>query len=91
MQPRHISFTAARRAGLDSTRSGAATASLPVAIIAALHRGALHDLGKRRIVTGRNRHRDRKTKTRQPFPAAGHGITTRTAAAQVRVCAPVAA
>ena len=63
----------------------------PLAIIAALHRGALHDLGKRRIVTGRNRHRDRKTKTRQPFPAAGRGITTRTAAAQVRVCAPVAA
>ena len=40
VQPRHISFTAARRAGLDSTRSGAATASLPPATIAALHRGA---------------------------------------------------
>ena len=35
VQPRHISFTAARRAGLDSTRSGAATASLP----ARHHRG----------------------------------------------------
>jgi hypothetical protein len=91
VQPRHISFTAARRAGLDSTRSGAATASLPPALTAALHRRTLHDLGKRRIVTGRNRHRDRKTKTRQPFPAAGRGVTTRTAAAQVSVCAPVAA
>lgn len=91
VQPRHISFTAARRAGLDSTRSGAATASLPPATTAALHRGTLHDLGKRRIITGRNRHRDRKTKTRQPFPAAGRHITTRTAAAQVSVCAPVAA
>ena len=91
VQPRHISFTAARRAGLDSTRSGAATASLPPAIITALHRGALHDLGKRRIITGRNRHRDRKTKTRQPFPAAGRGVATRTAAAQVSVCALAAA
>ena len=91
VQPRHISFTAARRAGLDSTRSGAATASLPPAITAALHHGTLHDLGKRRIVTGRNRHRDRKTKTRPAFPAAGRGVATRTAAAQVSVCAPVAA
>ncbi len=91
MQPRQISFTAARRAGLDSTRSGTATASLPAAIIAALHRNALHDLGKRRIVTSRNRHRDRKTKTRPAFPAAGRGVATRTAAAQVSVCAPAAA
>ena len=91
VQPRHISFTAARRAGLDSTRSGAATASLPAAITAALHRGTLHDLGKRRVITGRNRHRDRKTKTRPAFPAAGRGVATRTAAAQVSVCAPAAA
>ena len=91
VQPRQISFTAARRAGLDSTRSGAATASLPPAITAALHHGTLHDLGKRRIVTGRDRHRDRKTKTRPAFPAAGRGVTTRTAAAQVSICAPVAA
>jgi hypothetical protein len=91
VQPRHVSFTAARRAGLDSTRSGAATASLPPAITAALHHGTLHDLGKRRVVTGRNRHRDRKIKTRPAFPAAGRGVATRTAAAQVSVCAPVAA
>ena len=76
---------------VDSTRSGAATASLPPAITAALHHGTLHDLGKRRIVTGRDRHRDRKTKTRPAFPAAGRGVTTRTAAAQVSICAPVAA
>jgi hypothetical protein len=91
VQPRHISFTAARRTGPDSTRSGAATASLPPATTAALHRGTLHHPGKRRIITGRNRHRDRKTKTRQPFPAAGRGVATRTAAAQVSVCAPAAA
>ena len=35
-------------------------------------------------------HRDRKTKTRQAFPAARH-ITTRTAAAQVSVCRRAAA
>ena len=52
VQPRQISFTAARRAALDSTLSGAATASLPTAITAAMHHGTLHDLGKRRIVTG---------------------------------------
>jgi hypothetical protein len=91
VHPREISFTAARRAGLDSTRSGAATASLPPATTAALHRGTLHDLGKRRIITGRNRHRDRKTKTRPAFPAAGRGVATRTATAQVSICAPVAA
>ena len=91
VQPRHISFTAARRAGLDGTRSGAATASLPPAITAALHHGTLHDLGKRRVITGRNRHRDRKTKTRPAFPAAGRAITTRTAAAHVSVCATAAA
>ena len=83
-QPRQISFTAARRAALDSTSSGAATASLPIAITAAMHHSTLHDLGKRRIVTGRHRHR--KTRTRQAFPAAGRYITTRTAAAQVSVC-----
>ena len=90
-QPRQISFTAARRAALDSTLSGAATASLPTAITAAMHHGTLHDLGKRRIVTGRQRHRDRKTKIRQAFPAAGRHITTRTAAAQVSVGRPAAA
>jgi hypothetical protein len=77
--------------GLDSTRSGATTGSLPAAITAALHRGTLYDLGNRRIIAGRNRHRDRKTKTRQPFPAAGRGITTRAAAAQVSVCRPAGA
>ena len=68
VQPRQISFTAARRAALDSTLSGAATASLPTAITAAMHHGTLHDLGKHRIVTGRHRHRDRKTKNPASLP-----------------------
>ncbi len=79
-----------RLAGFDVPRLQA-NGRPPAAVITALHRGTVHDLGKRRIVTGRNRHRDRKTKTRAAFPAAGRGVATRTAAAQVSICAPVAA
>ena len=91
VQPREISFTAARRTALASIRSGTATASMPAPMAAAFHHDTLRTLGKRRIVIDRHRHRDRKTKTRQPFPAAGRGITTRTAAARVSVCRPAAA
>ncbi|MFI5065215.1 MAG: hypothetical protein ACHP9Z_14750 [Streptosporangiales bacterium] len=91
VQPREISFTAARRAVLASIRSGAATASLPAPITAALHHETLRALGKCRIVIDRHRHRDRKTKTCQAFPAAGRAITTRTAPARVTVCMPAAA
>jgi hypothetical protein len=91
VQPRQISFTAARRAAMASIRSGAATASLPAPMTWAFHRDTLRALGKRRIVIDRHRHRDRKTKTRQAFPGAGRGITTRTAIAQVSVCRPAAA
>ena len=69
VQPREISFTAARRAALASIRSGAATASLPAPMAGTFHRDTLRVLGKRRIVIDRDRHRDRKTKTRQAFPA----------------------
>ncbi len=91
VQPREISFTAARRAALASIRSGAATASLPAPIARAYHRETVRALGKRRIVIDRHRHRDRKTKTRQAFPAARRAITTRTAIAHVAVCMPAAA
>jgi len=91
VQPREISFTAARRAALASIRSGAATASLPAQMAGTFHRGTVRLLGKRRIVIDRDRHRDRKTKARQAFPAAGRGITTRTAIARVGICRPAAA
>jgi hypothetical protein len=91
VQPRQVSFTAARRAALASIRSGAATVSLPAAMTGAFHRDTLRALGKRRIVIDRHRHRDRKTKARQAFPAAGRGITTRTATARVSICRPAAA
>jgi hypothetical protein len=92
VQPREISFTAARRAVLASTRSGAATASLPAGMAGTFHQGTLRALGKRRIVIDRNRHRDRKTKARQAFPGAGPGhLTTRTATARIGACMPAAA
>jgi hypothetical protein len=91
VHPRQISFTSARRAALASIRSGAATATLPAPMTRAFHHGTLHALGRRRIVIDRHRHRDRKTKARQAFPAAGRGITTRTAIAQVSLCQPAPA
>jgi hypothetical protein len=55
VRPRQISFTAARRAVLATTRSGAA--SLPALMKQAFHRGTLLALGKQRIVIDRHRHR----------------------------------
>src|SRR5208282_5955983 len=75
VQPREISFTAARRAAITSVRNGAATASLPAALTAARRNDTLTGLGKRRIVIDRDRHRDRKTKARQAFPSTGPGST----------------
>jgi len=94
--PREISFTAARRAAITAARTGAATASLPTAslpaaITAARYHDTLRDLGRRRFTIDRDRHRDHKTKARQAFPAAGRGITTRTAPAAITVCGPIAA
>jgi hypothetical protein len=91
VHPREMSFTAARRAAITTTRAGTATASLPAKLTAAGRDAALHDLGRRRVVIDRNRHRDHKTKARQDFPAAGRGVTTRNAAARVTVCGPAAA
>lgn len=69
MHPRQISVTAARRAVIASTRSGAATASLPAPAIEATRGAILAALARRRVVVDRNRHRDRKTKARLGFPA----------------------
>ncbi len=92
IQPREISFTAARRAVLASTLSGAATASLPAGMTGTFHRDTLRALGKRRIVVDRHRHRDRKTKARHRFPGTGPGhLTTRTATARIGVCMPTTA
>jgi hypothetical protein len=91
VQPREISFTAARRAAIATTRSGSATASLPAPITSAGRKDTLGYLGKRRVAVDRDRHRDRKTKARQAFPAAGRGITTRKAPARITICGSLAA
>jgi hypothetical protein len=91
VQPREISFTAARRVAITTARAGTATASLPAAITAARYHDTLRDLGRRRFTIDRDRHRARKTKARQAFPAAGREITTRKAAATITVCGPLAA
>jgi hypothetical protein len=44
-----------------------------------------------RVTTDRHRHRDHKIKTRQPFPHAPRGITTRTAPTHLHVCGTTAA
>ena len=70
VHPREISFTAARRAAITTTRTGTATASLPAPLTAAARGTALRDLGRRRVSIDQDRHRDHQTKARQAFPAA---------------------
>ena len=90
VHPREISFTAARRAVIDTTRSGAATASLPPGLTTANRTRILDTLARCRITIDRNRHRDRKTKARLAFPHGGPGIPTLTAPAQITVCGAAA-
>jgi hypothetical protein len=88
VQPRQISFTAARRAVITTTRTGAATASLPTPLATANHHATLTELAHRRITIDRNRHRERKTKARPGFPHAGPHPTTTTAPAEIHLCKP---
>ena len=88
---RHLSFTTARRTLITTVRAGAATASLPAPTRAAAHQRALALIATARVTTDRHRHRDHKIKTRQAFPHAPRGITTRTAPAHVHVCGTTAA
>jgi hypothetical protein len=91
VHPRQISFTAARRAIITTTRTGAATASLPAPAITAGRARVLADLARRRVDVDRRRHRDRKTKARLGFPSGGPRIPARTATAQISICQPIAA
>ena len=91
VHPREISFTAARRAIISTTRAGAATASLPAPAITASCHSALASLARRRVSVDRHRHRDRKTKARLGFPTGGPRIPALTATAQISVCQPIAA
>jgi len=91
VHPREISFTAARRAIITTTRAGAATASLPAPALTASRDRVLAGLARRRVDVDRHRHRDRKTKARLGFPPGGPRIPAQTAAAQISICQPIAA
>jgi len=91
VHPREISFTAARRAIITTTRAGTATASLPAPAITASRDRALAGLARRRVDVDRHRHRDRTTKVRLGFPPGGPRIPALTARAQISVCQPIAA
>ena len=91
VHPREISFTAARRAVITTTRAGTATASLPASAITANRDSALASLARRRVGIDRNRHRDRTTKARLSFPPGGPRVPALTARAQISVCVPIAA
>ena len=88
---RHLSFTTARRTLINTVRAATATASLPELARAAAHDHTLAVIATARVTTDRHRHRDHKVKSRQPFPHAPRGITTRTAPAHVHVCGTTAA
>jgi hypothetical protein len=88
---RHLSFTTARRTLITTVRAGTATASLPAPTRAAAHQRALSMIATARVTTDRHRHRDHKIKSRQAFPHAPRGITTRTAPAHLHVCGTTAA
>jgi len=87
---RHLSFTTARRTLIATVRAGTATASIPEPARAAAHHHALAVIATARVSTDRHRHRDHKIKSRQPFPHAPRGITTRTAPAHLHVCGTAA-
>jgi Transposase DDE domain len=91
VQPREISFTAARRAVITTTRTGAATASLPTPLTTANHQTTLTELARRRVILDRDRHRERKTKARPGFPHAAAHPPTHTAPAEITICKPQAA
>jgi hypothetical protein len=91
VHPREISFTAARRAAIITTRAGAATASLPTPVVTANRDTTLAELARRRVIVDRDRHRERKTKARPGFPPARPRLPTRKAPAQIRICRPLAA
>jgi hypothetical protein len=91
VHPREISFTAARRAVITTTRTGAATASLPTPLTTTNRNTTLATLTRHRVIVDRNRHRQRKTKARLSFPTAGPRLATRTAPTQISICRPLAA
>jgi hypothetical protein len=83
---RDLSFTTTRHTAIATVAAGTATASLPAPTRAAAHHSALQTIATTRGTTDRHRHRDRKIKTRQPFPHATPDTATTTIPAMIHVC-----
>lgn len=81
---RDLSFTTTRHTAVATIT--ATTAALPAPVRAAVRRDALQAIAVVRGTTDRHRHRDRKIKTRQPFPQATADIATSTIPAVIHVC-----
>ena len=90
VQARHLSFTTTRRTLITTVRAGTATASIAEPARTAAHDHTLAVIATARLTTDRHRHRDHKIKSRQPFPHAPRGITTRTAPTHLHVCGTAA-
>jgi hypothetical protein len=86
---RDLSFTTTRHTALATIATGTAALSAPAR--AAVHHHTLQAIAAVRGTTDRHRHRDRKIKTRQPFPQATTDIATSTAPAVIHVCGATAA
>ena len=83
---RDLPFTTARHTAIATIATGTATAALPTSTRAAAHHHTLQTIAAVRGTTDRHRHRERKIKTRQPFPHATADIATSTAPAVIHVC-----
>lgn len=81
VQARDLSFTTARRTAIASI-----TAALPSALRTQAHATAVTAIAANPITTDRNRHRDRKIKSSQPFPHATPGMSTIVIPALIHVC-----
>jgi hypothetical protein len=91
VHPRQISFTAARRAIITTTRAGAATASLPARRSPPAATASWPSWPAAALTST-----DTATATARPrpgrgFPAGGPRIPAQTAVAQISICQPIAA
>jgi len=87
---RDLSFTTARHTAIatiaSATATTTATTALPASTRAAAHHHPLQTIAAVRGTTDRHRHRERKIKTRQPFPHATPDIATSTTPAVIHIC-----
>lgn len=85
VQARDLSFTTARRTAIATI-----TAALPTPARTQSYHTALTAIAASRVTTDRNRHRNRKIKSSQPFPHATPTMTTTVIPAIIHVCGATA-